>query len=138
MIILTYKKQFKQKLYLQKLQKKHRDNLTNQHFDYTIFIRPDLFSIPILQLLRSRANIKTIGYQWNGMKSFPNTLGTIPYFDRFYIFDPNDLNDPLLEKYQLNLISNFYFDMYKPKPIAYQGIIAYFVGLHFDPRRRIY
>lgn len=131
----SYKKQLKQKLYFQKLQKRIETTLANQHFDYTLVIRPDLFSIPILQLLRSRTKIKTIGYQWNGMKRFPKTLDTIPYFDRFYIFDPNDLNDPLFEKYQLNLISNFYFDMYKPKPIAHQGIIAYFVGLHFDSRR---
>ncbi|MCO6504937.1 MAG: hypothetical protein J6568_05925 [Snodgrassella sp.] len=130
----SYKAYLKQQLYNQQLEQNIRTILANNYYDYTLVIRPDLFPVSVLQLLKSHTRDKIVGYQWNGIKRFPKTITTIPSFDKFYIFDPLDLNDPELKDYKLYGISNFYFDMYQPKPIAHMGTIAYFVGLHFDTR----
>ncbi|WP_287955746.1 hypothetical protein [Snodgrassella sp.] len=130
----SYKTHLKAQIYNQKLQENIQNILGNNLYDYTLVIRPDLFSLSTLQLLKNHTKTKFVGYQWNGIQRFPKTIPTIDLFDRFFIFDPADLNNPKYSQYHLSAISNFYFDMYQPQAIPHSNFIAYFVGLHVDSR----
>ncbi|KDN12386.1 hypothetical protein SALWKB12_1474 [Snodgrassella communis] len=130
----SYKTHLKEQIYNQKLQENMQSILGSNFYDYTLVIRPDLFPLPALQLLKKHTKTKFIGYQWNGIKRFPKTIPTIGLFDRFFVFDPMDLNNPEYSQYQLNGISNFYFDKHLPQAIPHSNSIAYFVGLHVDSR----
>ena len=47
-----------------------------------------------------------MAYQWDGLGLFSDALKSVKYFDRFFVFDPNDVD---IDK---NLLpsTNFYFD----------------------------
>ncbi|MBJ8553856.1 hypothetical protein [Acinetobacter bereziniae] len=129
----SYKLKAKQIIKHKTITQSIQTHLIDQKSDYTLVIRPDLFELEHLQLLKTHTS-QFIGYQWNGLARFPTTLLSIPYFDRFFVFDNTDLSNADYNKYNLLGTTNFYFDMYQPQPIPHQGIIAYFVGLHFDER----
>lgn len=130
----SYKAYLKEQMYNQKLLANIKKLLGNSHYDYTLVIRPDLFPIEALQLLKIHTKNDFVAYQWNGIRRFPKTKPTINLFDRFYVFDSEDLHNEEYQQYRLNGISNFYFDMYQPQPVSHTGTIAYFVGLHVDSR----
>lgn len=79
--------------------------------DYTLLIRADVYPIEILQKLQKISN-QFISYQWDGLHRFPAIYSYIDMFDRFFIFDKNDLsyNKKLLP------ITNFYCDYDKEIP----------------------
>lgn len=57
--------------------------------DYALIIRPDAFPKNFIKALRTKADI-LIAYQWDAMQRFPKTYGYIDFFDRFFVFDPQD------------------------------------------------
>lgn len=61
--------------------------------DYILIIRPEVYPIDFLKMLKKKGK-KMIGYQWNGLKRYPDTYKYIPVFDRFFVFDGNDLDTP--------------------------------------------
>ncbi|MGF7232606.1 hypothetical protein [Arachidicoccus sp.] len=75
--------------------------------EFALLIRPDMYSDKILLKLKSKAKL-LIGYQWDGLNRFPTVFGVINYFDRFFVFDSNDLN---YRKKELLYLTNFYFDL---------------------------
>lgn len=102
--------------------------------DHILVIRPDLFSQDRLQQLRQKSEHNYVGYQWNGLDRFPDTVARIGLFDRFFVFDHSDLNNPKFDTLNLIGITNFSFDMHQPTSTHHKGQRAYFVGLHFDQR----
>ena len=132
----SYKDKRKQYLKDKMITQNIQDKLMGNQFDYTLVIRPDLFSINHLNLLKKQTLQEFIGYQWNGLGRFPNTLLSIDLFNRFFVFDHTDLSNLDYKNYDLVGTTNFYFDMYIPQPKAHHGIVAYFVGLHFDERSK--
>ncbi|MCY4781550.1 hypothetical protein ORI89_17980, partial [Sphingobacterium sp. UT-1RO-CII-1] len=60
--------------------------------DYALFIRPDLFPISIIEKIKTKSSL-TVGYQWDGLKRYPNIYPRINLFDRFFVFDPQDLKN---------------------------------------------
>ncbi len=108
--------------------------LQNNTFDYVLVIRPDLIDSRHLKILKACSNHHFIGYQWNGIERFPKTLSSVDLFDHFFVFDPEDLSNPDYRNYKFQGCTNFYFDMYSPKPKLHTSTVAYFVGLHFDDR----
>ena len=79
--------------------------INNRKIDFSLIIRPDKFPISFLKKNRKIAN-KTVAYQWDGLGLFSDALKSVKYFDRFFVFDPNDVD---IDK---NLLpsTNFYFD----------------------------
>ena len=79
--------------------------INNRKIDFSLIIRPDKFPISFLKKNRKIAN-KTVAYQWDGLGLFSDALKSVKYFDRFFVFDPNDvdINKNLLPS------TNFYFD----------------------------
>lgn len=102
--------------------------------DYALVIRPDLYPIKLLQLMKEFTKDKFIAYQWDGLRRMPCPKQTVDLFDEFYVFDAQDLVDKHFENYELTGITNFYFDMYQPEPVEHSGTIAYFVGTHVPER----
>jgi hypothetical protein len=121
----TYKKKLKAKQSFYKAQQL----LANNYYDYTLVIRPDIYPLEVLTLLKQHTKNKFIGYQWDGLKRFP-VENIIPLFDRFFIFDHTDLTHPDYQSYKLHSITNFYFDMVQPLHIKNNKLQAYFIGDH--------
>lgn len=61
--------------------------------DYIFIIRPEVYPFDFLKELKKKGK-KMIGYQWNGLKRYPDTIKYIPLFDRFFVFDGEDLDTP--------------------------------------------
>jgi hypothetical protein len=129
-----YKKVFKSdKSYKRQLIRNYEENqnlflLEQQkiNFDFTLVIRPDKFSLKVLEAAKIKSN-KIVAYQWDGMSRFPEVEETIDFFDDFYVFDESDIEK---KSKKLNLTTNFYFDCYDnlfEKEIKYD---VYFIGSH--------
>ena len=80
--------------------------------DYCLIIRPDVFPNEILKKIVSKSE-KSIGYQWDGLNIFPNVFDKINLFNRFFVFDKNDLSHP-----NTQISTNFY-----PQAIALDDTI---------------
>lgn len=76
---------------------------TDQRFDYTVTICPDILDIGSMQHLKKISN-KSIVYYWDGFDHFPTYKNTTEYFDERFTFDPEDA-----KTYNLKLVTNFYF-----------------------------
>lgn len=126
----SYKVKLKEELLLSN----SRALFAGKKYDYALVIRPDLYPIKLLQLMKEFTKDKFIAYQWDGLRRMPCTKQTIDLFDEFYVFDVQDLVDKHFENYELTGITNFYFDMYQPEPIEHSDTIAYFVGTHVPER----
>lgn len=105
--------------------------------DYTLVIRPDMFSEGVLALLKARTHKTFVGYQWDGLNRFPNVLSQIKLFDRFFVFDPQDYQD----NYNARIlpITNFCLDdvlINEKKLSDDRRPIVYFVGYHNSSRQQ--
>jgi len=63
--------------------------------DYALIIRPDVYPVEFIKKLRTKVK-KLIGYQWDGLGRFPHIYDYIGLFDRFFVFDSDDLTVPLV------------------------------------------
>lgn len=76
-----------------------------EKIDFSLIIRPDLYSRKVIKKIREKALLST-AYQWDGLERFPLAKELIDDFDRFFVFDVRDA-----EKNPKCLpITNFYFD----------------------------
>lgn len=100
--------------------------------DYALFISGDIFTKEFLQFIRQHSRNGIVNYQFDGLHRFPNIYRLIDEFDRFYVFDPEDLQ----YSNQLLPATNFYFD--DDLVIPNQGLSDfYFTGVHFDSRIQV-
>ncbi len=81
-------------------------DLIENKADYALLIRPDIYSEKILLKLKDKVDL-LIAYQWDGLKRFPTVFPIINYFDRFFVFDSEDLN---YREKEVMYVTNFYFD----------------------------
>ncbi|STZ77451.1 hypothetical protein [Bergeriella denitrificans] len=102
--------------------------LSEQTFDYALFIRADMFPLSMLQTIKQQ-NIPLIGYQWDGMNRYPDIWSYHPFFDKFYAFDSKDVHHGP----GLSPSTNFYFDHLSRHTAAPQTDL-YFIGAH-QPER---
>jgi hypothetical protein len=136
-LVNFYKKVFKNdKSFKRQLTRNYEENknlifLKQQKtiFDYTLVIRPDKFSLKVLEEAKTKSR-KMVAYQWDGMSRFPEVIETIDFFDEFYVFDKNDIES---NSKKLSYTTNFYFDCYNnlfKNEIKYD---VYFIG-SYDSR----
>ncbi len=78
-------------------------NEINGKADYTLLFRADIYPLEFVLKLKEKSN-SLITYHWDGLNRFPAINKLIPLFDRFFVFDPDDLIKPFLPT------TNFYFD----------------------------
>ena len=99
-----------------------------ENVDYALFIRPDLYSYKTVNIIKNKSK-NSAAYQWDGMHRYPAVKNYLNYFDRFYIFDINDLKlYPNTE-----VITNFYFDDLIDEPSQINNDV-FFVGAYFKDR----
>lgn len=124
---LGYKKKLRFAKYSENLEKKI---LTlPKKADYALFIRPDLFPEDFVKFAVSKAE-KSVAYQWDGIHIFPDIQRYTDFFDRFFVFDPNDIspNQNVLPT------TNFFFDYNWNEENIKNEKNVYFVGSYFKGR----
>ncbi|WP_293298920.1 hypothetical protein [Pedobacter sp. UBA4863] len=123
--VKSFKKQKRRELdYAKQLQNLAQLNIN--HFDYALFIRPDLFAIELIEAVKNKTD-KVVAYQWDGLDVYPEIYTRIDLFDRFFVFDINDLS----KRPNLLPLTNFYFDHISPSVIDND---VYFVGYYKEDR----
>jgi len=80
-------------------------NSINDKFDYHLSIRADLFDRELIEKTIEKSD-KSYAYQWDGLKRYPKITPFINLFDKFYVFDSNDITSKTYPS------TNFYFDCY--------------------------
>lgn len=73
--------------------------------DYALVIHPDFFPKQFVKYIAGKSNY-SVGYQWDGFNRYPEVSRYIDLFDKFFAFDPVDINP----KKKVFPASNFYFD----------------------------
>lgn len=134
-LVNFYKKSFlKNKTYKRELARKYNSIENSEKLssfpntDYSLIIRADLFDKKTIQTIVSKSK-KNYSYQWDGLSRFAEVKNSIPLFNKFYVFDKDDLkiNNTFPS-------TNFYFDCY---PDIFKNIEpefdAYFIG-SYDSR----
>ncbi|PRD46222.1 hypothetical protein [Sphingobacterium haloxyli] len=76
-------------------------------FDYCLVMRADFFHEDVLLKAKEKSNF-IVSYHYDGLGRNPSIYDRIPLFDRFYVFDEEDLISD--GKVKTCLSHNFYFD----------------------------
>ncbi|MCP1659913.1 hypothetical protein [Neisseria perflava] len=97
--------------------------------DYAICIRANIYPKEIIATIREHSEI-CVNYQWDGIGRFPDILQYLPYFDRCWVFDPEDVKR--YPQYRLKATTNFYFDL--PVAPCTANANLYFLG-GYESRR---
>lgn len=100
-------------------------------FDYCLVIRADFFHPNILYKAKEKSDF-IVSYHYDGLRRNPSIYNRIPIFDRFYVFDEEDLiADGQIETY---LSHNFYFDYNKEQGDSLYDV--YFLGYYAKSREQ--
>lgn len=121
---LNYKKRLKFRRYENQFQQKLAA-LNGRKADYALCIRADAYPHHLIAEIRNHSNW-CVNYQWDGIHRFSEITDYLRYFDRFFVFDENDVTR--YPQHNLHTISNFYFDFPKAFPEPQTGRTLYFVG----------
>jgi len=104
---------------------------TVDNYDYGLFIRADFFDNEIIKLVKQKVK-HLVSYHYDGLKRSPEVFQKIKLFDNFYVFEKEDLVNPL---HRLSPCTNFYFDFdLDSKNKQKTEIDFYFLGSHHDSR----
>lgn len=98
----------------------------NETVDYCLILRADFYPLDIVKKIKSKSKI-LVGYQWDGLDRYPVIRDLIIQFDRFFVFDPNDLNFPGVLP-----ATNFYF--LKNNHPQFKDIDVYYLGNYVSSR----
>lgn len=97
-------------------------------FDYALVLNVEYFNNSLLGHIKKRTQ-KMIAYQWDGLKRTPEIYQKIGYFDKFYCFNPSDV-----DQQKVFFASNFYFDI--PAPVIPDSSLQdiYYLGRYLPER----
>jgi len=104
---------------------------SENHFDYCLFIRPDVYPIDVIKR-SDYISKKSIAYQWDGLNRFPTVFDRIPLFDVFYAFDANDFINFKDRYANLRITTNFYSN-FEPEVEMHTSDV-YYLGTYFKER----
>lgn len=117
---------FNDRSYKEKLRSRRQHelqhNILKEHsaFDYGLVIRADLFPEDLIKACRLCAD-KLISFHFDGISRNVEVLHYAHYFDRFYVFEEEDVTR--YPTYNLQYSPNFYFDY--PESIGLDSIERY-------------
>lgn len=123
-----YKKQLKFSRYRQEISGKLAA-LGGRKADFALCIRANIYPKAVIREIREHAAY-CVNYQWDGIGRFPDIIDYLPYFDRFFVFDKNDV--ARYPQYRFEAATNFYFDFPARAEPGNSGL--YFLG-GYEPRR---
>jgi len=129
---------FKDKAYKEKLKKAY--NLRSQiehvnkhdYYDFVLVIRADFFEPKVLELLRSKTS-KMISFHFDGVAKDSKVLDSVKFFDKFYVFDKNDVST--FSTYNFLYSTNFYFDFPESDPALDMAFSDVFYVSSFEQSR---
>lgn len=99
------------------------------HFDYCLVFRSDFFHNNVLKYAKEKSDFM-VSYHYDGLKRNPIVFERISIFDKFYVFDEEDvLSGEGLKTY---LSHNFYFDYYEESADPIFNV--YFLGYYNKSR----
>jgi hypothetical protein len=104
-----------------------------EQFDYCLVIRADFFHKDVLYKAKEKSD-SIVSYHYDGLRRNPSIYNRISIFDRFYVFDEEDLiADGKIKTY---LSHNFYFDYEKEREttLIYD---LYFLGFYNETREQL-
>jgi hypothetical protein len=105
------------------------DSLKDFKAHYALLIRADLYPLSVLKKIKAKSEA-TYAFQWDGLDLFPKIRDTISLFDRFFVFDPKDVDYP-----HTTGITNFYFDNTVLKTNTEStSYDLYFIGVYIEER----
>ena len=98
--------------------------------DYALFVRGDIFDDELLKGIKNCTTNGLINYQFDGLHRFPDIFLKIHLFDKFFVFDYQDLHS------YPNLLpaTNFYFE---PNAELSSNGKVYFLAVHYDSRTHL-
>ncbi len=92
--------------------------------DYVLLTRPDFYPVDFVKYLRKKGG-KMIAYQWDGLHKFPFIYRYIDLFDRFHVFESNDLTVPgvlpVTNFFPVSYMDNELFDASMKCDVFYSG-----------------
>lgn len=96
--------------------------------DYSLIIRPDKFTEKTLRKITEKS-VLSAAYQWDGIYRFPFPKKYISFFDRFFLFDIDDIKIfP-----ECLPTTNFYFDYFPQTPTNQENDV-FFIGSYIPSR----
>lgn len=98
--------------------------------DYAFFINGETYTQEFIKFIQTQSKNGIANYQFDGLHRYPEIYPLINIFNRFYVFDPDDLDIP---NYKLLPATNFYFD-HNLNNQSERTVDFYFTGVHMDSR----
>lgn len=98
-----YKKQLKNTAENERIQNEIK--IKSNFYDLVLVFSIEYFNEKTLRSLKSISK-KMVGYQWDGLGRTPEIFDRIKYFDKFYTFDPKDVDNKTIF-----FATNFYLDI---------------------------
>lgn len=102
----------------------------NETFDYALVLNVEYFSNSFLNKIRNKSKLM-IAFQWDGLNRTPEIFEKIKYFDKFYAFNPSDVDNK-----NVFFATNFYFNII-PEFIDNKSSDVYYLGSYLDERTKI-
>ena len=107
-------------------------NFTENHFDYALYIRSDIYPIDIIKRTSFLAK-KSVAYQWDGINRYPEIFKRIELFDKFYVFEQEDYKKLKPKHQNLYLTQNFYPNI-EEKTTDILKSDVYYIGTYIPDR----
>lgn len=80
---------------------------TSERFEFSLVLRADFFDKDIIALIREKTDLM-LSFHFDGIGRDLRILDYVSYFDRFYVFDENDVKK--FPNFHFRYSPNFYFD----------------------------
>jgi hypothetical protein len=89
----------------------------------------EFFSEEFITIIRTKTQ-KLIGNHWDGLKRTPNIYPKLKFFDKFFVFDPDDVD----EQKNIFFLTNFFFTFEEKKnPTKIENDVFY-IGTYVEER----
>lgn len=99
-------KKYKEKLRAEFIEKTLIQKAKNfPQYDVILVMNTDFFSNEFLKILRTKTK-KLVGNHWDGFSRTPHIYQKLQFFDSFFVFDKDDVD----EKKNIFFLTNFFFD----------------------------
>lgn len=123
---ITKNQDYKKKLKFSRFQNEINRKLAalgGEKADFALCIRANIYPKAIIKKIREHSAF-CINYQWDGVGRFPDIIDYLPYFDRCFVFDKNDVAK--YPQHRFEAATNFYFDFPVETENGSNGL--YFLG----------
>lgn len=126
-------RRFKQILRKNYTREQQLANIEKQEkYDYCLVLRADFFPVDILKFAKQKSEA-FVSYHFDGLARNEKIFQRINLFDRFYVFDRNDVKK--YPQFNLKLANNFYFDCFDfVREPDLKSRRAYFLGSYHPAR----